>query len=103
MRFEIEHPKDRSRHAWYGFDHAVGFFVTVEKDDEPVAIYDAVTKGYDIAKPLLGALRFMAQAGFFEADDIEAALLALERDERTTGGTKIAADVITNFKAAADS
>jgi hypothetical protein len=102
MRFEIRHPQDTAVSAWYGFDHAVGFFVTIERNEEQIAAYDAITKGYNVERPLLGALRFMVMHGFFGADDLDAALLALERDEPARGRVRIAADVVANFKAAAD-
>jgi hypothetical protein len=102
MRFQLRHPQDTTVSAWYGHDHAVGFFVTVEKGDEPEAVYDAVTRGYNVERPLMGALMFMVGQGFFTKNDLDAALVALERDEPTKGRVRIAAGVIENFKAAAD-
>ena len=64
--------------------------------------YDAMTKGYNVKRPLLGALMFMVERGFFDKDDLEVALVALESERPTRGKVKVAAEVIENFKAAAD-
>jgi hypothetical protein len=102
MRFQIQHSKKPNTSAWYGFDPFVGFFVTLEEDYEQVATYDAVTEGYNVKRPLLGALKFMVKEKFFGEDDLEAALVALEEDRPTRGRVKVAAEVVENFKAAAD-
>jgi hypothetical protein len=69
-----------------------------------VATYDAVTPGYDVARPLAGALQHLAGAGFFNADDLGEAIVRGEEElpDEMPEEVQRVAEVIANFRSAAD-
>jgi hypothetical protein len=103
-RFQLDHPTREGVHAEYGFDAVVGFFVDVfrEGSDKPIASYDSFHPLFNRARPLIGALDFLACEGFFDAEDLEDAITALHEPVDVPDELREIADVIMNFKAAAD-
>jgi hypothetical protein len=101
--FRLADPEDPRRWAYYGWDHVLGFFVEVHHERRIVACYDALN-GYEPARPLDGALRFLVAAGFLAEDEVAEAIVrsADELPEEMSEDVRRAAEVIGNFKMAAD-
>lgn len=101
MPHRIDHPHRRDVHAEYGWDHAIGFFVTVFEEDRVLASYDALHAGYT---HLDGAGRFLARQGFFSIETYERALerLPVALPEEMPKRFRAAAEVVNNFKRDAD-
>ena len=100
-RFLIQHPTKPEIHAYYGHDHAVGFFVEIFREgrEAPIKILDEFTADRPLA--LIDALDLLANQGFFSHEDLEDALLFM-RDEEPEHGTEEAlkiVKVIEGFKA----
>lgn len=67
----LHHPTRREVRAAYGFDRALGFFVTVREGERVTAEYDRTRPGYD---DLNGALRLLVAQGFFQPADVDEAI-----------------------------
>ena len=101
VKFTIQHPDDDADLvAEYGWDHAVGFFVTLH-GLPGTHEYDATHPGYGY---LHGALQYLACAGFFSTDELHAALdLLIHRTpDQMPPRLRRIADVVVNFKTASD-
>lgn len=103
-RFRIVHPTREGVHAIYGFDAVLGFFVDVHREGryKPIASYDAFNPSFNRARPLMGALDFLASEDFFTADDLHAALAHVQDGTRVPKRLMPVVQVILNFKDAAD-
>ena len=103
MRFRLRHPSDRQASASYGWEPDLGFFAHVTNSSGE-RTYDALDERYDHARPLDGALRFLAKLGFYSADDLEEALgrLQHQRIEEMPKRLRRVAKVVVNMKRAAD-
>jgi len=106
MRFRIEHPNESNLSAVYGFDAGMnGYFVEVLRGGRKVTkTYDPLTPGYNVERPLWGALVFLVAEGFYTEGELHDALLALEQQAlaELPAGLRRVAEVATNFKAASD-
>lgn len=102
MRFRIGHPTAVHVSAVYGFDAGMcGYFVEVLRGRKVTTTYDPITAGYNVARPLWGAL---VVEGFFTESELHEALLALDHAELDAlpGAVRRVAEVVTHFKAASD-
>ena len=99
--FHLQHPSRKHVTADCGFDHAVAFFVTVLHAGRNVAEYDRLRAAY---ADLEGALQFLVTHGFFTADQLIEAKLALANDGAPPGDVGVwrAMNAILQFKRAAD-
>lgn len=90
----------------YGWDHALGFWGEhLDDRGREIENYDAVSSGYDHARPLKGLLLFLGRASemFDESDVAECALLLVHTlPEELPGHLRRAGEVICNLKVAAD-
>ena len=100
VKFTIEHPDHPGVIAEYGFDPALGFFITVRGLGEPRE-YDALRAHYS---HLQGALDYMLNFGFFSQGDLEEALTRMQHElpDEMPARLRRIAEVVLNFKAAAD-
>lgn len=104
-RFRVAHPTVEGAFAWAGVDYVLGYFVQVRGLGQ-WKTYDAFAPGYDVERPLWGALTFLVSQGFFSQADLESALCRLQDaghgfPELGTG-EDIAVEFIVKFKGAAD-
>jgi len=102
MRFFIQHPSNSNLRASYGWDHAVGWFLTVESDGEVEAEYDQRLNPEMLQ--LAEVLEKFLLHGFFNREDLEEALKqmqSMEYNEMEPALAKIV-DVVSNLKQAAD-
>ncbi len=100
MQFTIQHPSSSNRSAFYGWDRAVGWFVTFESDGKVEAEYD---------ERLNPEMQEMAEVfekfllhGFFKREDIGKALEQMQYMDHEEMEPTLAeiADVIVNLKEA---
>lgn len=70
MQFVVKHPQDREHGATCGHDPYRGYFAEVTELGVRI-VYDSSCPNYE---GLEGALFFLADAGYFDADDIWDAL-----------------------------
>jgi hypothetical protein len=97
----LKHPKRTKVHARYGFDRALGFFVTVFDGERVVAEYDRTRPGYD---DLNGVLRVLVAHGLAEPNDIDEAIALSRTHDCADMPAAIArvARVIDNLRKGAD-
>jgi len=90
----------------YGWDRALGFFAEhTDEGGRVLETYDAISSGYDHARPLRGLLDFVSRISErFDRDDIdECALLLIHTlPEELPDHLRAAGEVITNLRIAAD-
>jgi hypothetical protein len=101
----LQHPKDPRVYAALGFDPALGFFVAVHGLAVKAVPYDWLTPGYNIERPLLGALAFLVDHGFCTPSQLEDALTYREvggRKPRSRGAI-LALTAVEALTIAADS
>ncbi len=72
MRFVLRHPDDPTVRARYGHDPERGVWAELEYCGV-VVVYDAAEPDFDVERPVLGVLRFLASYGFLVPDDVDAA------------------------------
>lgn len=99
--FRLSHPNDSHLGAVYGFDAGLGgYFIEVRRRRKVTKTYDPLTPGYNMERPLWGALVFLASEGFFTEDELNEALLALEHHDlaELPAHLRRVAEVVTNFK-----
>lgn len=90
----------------YGWDHALGFFGEhLDERGREVDNYDAISSGYDHSRPLKGLLLFLGRISeMFDGSDVEecALLLVHTLPEELPDHLRVAGEVITNLRIAAD-
>jgi hypothetical protein len=103
MRFELDHPSDE-RTAAYGWDRALGFFVSLRDTVGDRRDYDATGRIYDPRRPLQGALDFLVRHGFLDRHQLESALSSMQHSllEELEPSLRRPGEVVLNFKRAAD-
>jgi len=101
MKFEIQHPTHHTMRAEYGFDEHLDFFVEVIGKHGRRVEYDARFGDY---ADLVGAIAFLAKAGFFASSDVTEALVKIEHEDGAylPEHLRRIVDVVWNFKSTAD-
>jgi hypothetical protein len=103
MRYRLEL---QSGSLIYGWDHALGFFGEhLDERGREVETYDAISPGYDHARPLKGLLIFLGRISeMFDEDDISecAVLMVHTVPEELPDHLRTAGEVICNVRNAAD-
>lgn len=112
-RFELQHPHDSTVQIAYGWDHAIGFFATVDFGGSPsgkanhraLLEYDAFQRGFSHAFPLRSCLEFLSEHGLFTLDDLNEAIVwfELHGDRSPPKRLRLVVEIIANLKKAADS
>lgn len=98
---ELRHPDKENVSASYGWDWAIGFFVVVSEDGYAVVEYDKLQPGKNT---LDGAMRLLAEHGFFTVDDYEKGLERSQYQEarEMPDALRIPAEVVLAMKRAAE-
>lgn len=101
---QLEHPHSSHVHAMVGDDHALGCYVEVSGLTTRSFTYDALSPGYDLDRPLLGALAFLVKHGFFSQKELDEALEYRQVGGRMprSRGALLALRAVGALKAAAD-
>jgi hypothetical protein len=100
-RCRLDHPTKPGVQAAYGHDPVMGFFVDIMKGDRLVKSYDFFNPSFNRARPLMGALDFLAAEGFFTTDQLHEALIYLQDGgRRPSKGVARVVEVVSMFKAA---
>lgn len=101
VRFRLSHATDSLLSAVYGFDAGPGgYFIEVLRRRKVTKTYDPLTPGYNVERPLWGALVFLASKGFFTKEELHETLLALEHHRPDVLPARVCrvAEVVTHFQ-----
>lgn len=101
-RFHIAHPTRPDLHAEAGHDPLLSYFVDIMKGHRVIKSYDSWHPLFNRARPLMGALDYLASEGFYTGDDLEDALAMIADDLDVPKRLVRVVDVVMAFKSAAE-